>query len=81
MFYLATAVPDVITFGQVHGYFPAGLFTSIIYKIQTTLDSLNLLLCLVLCNIGFFSLMKFHLLEKVFFVAVSSMEILNLKVQ
>jgi hypothetical protein len=30
MFYLATAVPDVITFGQVHGYFAAGLFTSII---------------------------------------------------
>jgi hypothetical protein len=29
MFYLSTAVPDVITFGQVHGYFAAGLFTSI----------------------------------------------------
>jgi hypothetical protein len=36
---------------------------------------------LVLCNIGFTSLMKIHLLEKVFFVAVSSMEILNRKVQ
>jgi hypothetical protein len=38
MFYLSTAVPDVITFGQVHGYFAAGLFTSIltIFKLHST---------------------------------------------